>query len=643
MSSPRVLTALRGALPLAAPPVAAALVAALGWKTLDELKGGLETALLHRALPGPVGRIAAAAGDHAALGALALGVLPLVFWLALSRHASRAGRVSEAEARRSIGWIWLGSALAASIALIVWYIPTRASMAALGYAITWPALASWVQALRLRGASPLGIVARASIAFVAGLAFRVLPAGWPGESSMSWQSHLAGADPRVLLTGLIGVAAAAFLPLALARWASRAWSAFALALIPLLLIRSLAAFEPHGSEKYLASLASVRNTTFFQAAQRFDSARDVLERHVALLADIGQHVSTHPPGWTLAFRGAIALGGTRSGPVLAALSRTTLGAAREPSLDMASRVAGQPISSSEENGLWIIALILTLAAMATAPAVHFCLRAPLPPDPAFAGAALAALLGPLYLYFPDLDTLYPPLMLLAAGAWLRAGRSGRPGWALVSGLIGAALAALSFGNLALFLTLALVSALSGAVPGRGARLPRFAALALPLVVLVLAALPAGFSYVANLREGLRLHHEMMIHRTGSLWALLNPLDLMTTLPFPLALWLLLRTPWGPLSADARSRRLEPGAALGVAALATLAVLDVSGASKGETARLWMPFYALLLAGSPWAWTGLSRRSWVTLAALGSLVLVTLKAFYLFGWAFSDLFGLPIAG
>jgi hypothetical protein len=78
---------------------------------------------------------------------------------------------------------------------------------------------------------------------------------------------------------------------------------------------------------------------------------------------------------------------------------------------------------------------------------------------------------------------------------------------------------------------------------------------------------------------------------------------------------------GPATVAALSRRLEPRVAgLVAAAIAAVAIADVSGLSKGEVERIWLPFVPFVMV----ALVGLARRpgarSWLAAQAATAVAL-----------------------
>lgn len=75
-------------------------------------------------------------------------------------------------------------------------------------------------------------------------------------------------------------------------------------------------------------------------------------------------------------------------------------------------------------------------------------------------------------------------------------------------------------------------------------------------------------------------------------------------------------------APARLRALEPGSLLVAAALCAIAAADISGLSKAETERIWLPFDMWLLVATAFL-PAARTRPWLAVQAAGALVLVHL--------------------
>jgi hypothetical protein len=310
-----------------------------------------------------------------------------------------------------------------------------------------------------------------------------------------------------------------------------------------------------------------------------------------------------------------------------------LGAGWNTSDTLATSVAEHPLTRADAAGLWLLVTLLAACVLGLPVATYFAARGFAPADGALRAAAWAALLPAPLLYFPDVDVVHPVLYALAVGAWLR--RDRHVLWALAAGALAAMLVMLSFGNLAVYLVCAAVALLGlNATPGRGRRELVSALLLLsPLALLVAWAEGLGARPFALYAEAMRQHHLILAHRTRVLWLWLNPLEAAVALGVPTALWLAAHVELRGLWAGARRATLAGGERLLAGTLLTLLVLDLSGQTKGESGRLWMGCFPLVLAGA--APTLATRdRDWPRLAVLLGATLVVLKGFYVYVWLYT---------
>jgi hypothetical protein len=254
------------------------------------------------------------------------------------------------------------------------------------------------------------------------------------------------------------------------------------------------------------------------------------------------------------------------------------------------------------------------------------------PAPALRAAALCALLPAPLLYFPDVDVMYPFLYAIAAGLWLRRGQGFV--WPLLAGAVAALLVAFSFGNLALYAWFAFVTLGEWRSPRPTPRreLWAVALVLLPLVVLVLGAAAARAQPLAMFVQAIRQHREILAHRTAALWLVLHPLECAVGLGFGLVFAFARGIDWSGFATRARSLAMTGAEPLLAATLATLVVLDLSGGTRGETARLWMGWFPLIVAGGAGV-LATRERGWSRLAIGLAATLVVLKGFYVFVWLY----------
>ncbi|MBO0854886.1 MAG: hypothetical protein J2P18_14125 [Nocardia sp.] len=127
--------------------------------------------------------------------------------------------------------------------------------------------------------------------------------------------------------------------------------------------------------------------------------------------------------------------------------------------------------------------------------------------------------------------------------------------------------------------------------------------------------PASYWTWANLAStvcAVGLAPAAALHRLPRGWALPDPHSVRTAPGEALARW---------------RDRVDPAAVLAAAGLAALLLADLSGLSKAETERIWLPFDIWVLAGAALLPAG-TTRLWLAVQAIGTLVLAHLL---LTGW------------
>jgi hypothetical protein len=113
------------------------------------------------------------------------------------------------------------------------------------------------------------------------------------------------------------------------------------------------------------------------------------------------------------------------------------------------------------------------------------------------------------------------------------------------------------------------------------------------------ALPAlvGHHPVASALEALRIHREFFTQpRAYRLWLLFDPLDLAVFLGAPVAASLLVTTVRAARHVAARARPSADGA-FRLAAVGALVALLLSGQTRGEVGRIWIPIMPVLLVAA----------------------------------------------
>jgi hypothetical protein len=358
----------------------------------------------------------------------------------------------------------------------------------------------------------------------------------------------------------------------------------------------LAGLEPGGALRALVARVTSRTITSYHGAALMPEAQDAvafLRRHHELLAEFrtsAKHAATHPPGPVLFYRGLVALcdgsprltrwalaaiGDTpdrpfrplntpasRAAALLGGLILGLLGAATTwPVAALAGRVTGDPLSASRVGTLWNL------------------------------------LPGPV-LMTPQFDQAVALPVAGAAALLASSVRTARPaGPALLAGLC-AGLALFTTYGAAAFLLIGGAAALALRSESDWPRLARAAAWAAAGtgIVLGLTAL-LGHHPLRSALSALAIHRELYTApRSYALWLVFNPLDLAIFLGIPLAILLPLRAGRSLSSPSRDGGALRAADRFTIAATAGLALLALSGATRGEVGRIWIPLMPLALVG-----------------------------------------------
>lgn len=346
-----------------------------------------------------------------------------------------------------------------------------------------------------------------------------------------------------------------------------------------------------GALRTLLSRTLSRTITSYHTAALSPEARDplaFLRHHAVLLADFrttAKHAATHPPGPVLFYRGLIAL--CDASPRLTRLTLAALGEGDE-------RPSRPPNTTASRAAALIGALLLGLLGAATAWPVA-ALAGHVTGDPLAAarvGVLWSLLPGPA-LMTPQFDQALA-LPVAAAAALMTAAVSGgrvvlQP---LLAGLCGGLALLVSYGA-AVFLLIGGAAALALG-RGNGARqLSTVAGMAGAgaAAVIGLTAL-LGHEPLRSALTALAIHREVYTTpRSYLLWLVFGPLDLALFLGPPIAILLALRAGrcW---AAPAR-----PVDWMRRGVIAGLALLVLSGATRGEVGRIWIPLMPFLLVAA----------------------------------------------
>jgi len=360
---------------------------------------------------------------------------------------------------------------------------------------------------------------------------------------------------------------------------------------------ALLGLEPAGALATLAARVQSRTYTSYYTVAVSPEAADpgaFLRRHAALLPalrDSAKHAATHPPGPVLFYRGLIAL--CDHSP---ALRDALLGAQGHDN----TRPPRAPNTEASKAAALLGGLLLILfGAAACWPIAFLATR--------LTGDALAgSRVGLLWLLVPGAAVLVPQfdqalaLPIAAAAALMaRAGEGDLGRLAAAAAGLAAGLALfVSYGS-AVFLAIAGLAALAGAAGDRGGwRRAAVAALTAAVVAggLIAATAALGHQPLAAARTALAIHHQAYTAaRSYAVWLFFNPLDFALFLGMPVAALALAR---GLEAGRATLRGDALAADRFTAALAVgLGLLWLSGTTRGEVGRIWIPLMPVVLVAA----------------------------------------------
>jgi hypothetical protein len=440
-------------------------------------------------------------------------------------------------------------------------------------------------------------VAVASLALALAIALDLLPflrgpAPYPPEWQWGFRAPpeggrwLGALATAATLLGLIALCGSEW-----ARCRARVSSFWILAVAPLAgwgLQLGLLDLEPGGAMRTLLDRTVSRSITSYYTAVLLPEARDpiaFLGQHAELLDRFrtkAKHAATHPPGPVLYYRALVSLC-ERSPRLTGALLRAAG--------DSPDRVFRAPSSPASHAAALLGALILgALGATSAWPVAAIARRVTRDPlDAARLGVLWCLVPGPV-LMTPQFDQALA--LLVAGAAALLAVATASRRWvpsAILAGVVCGLACFVSYGSLAF---LAIGGACVVALAGDKRRAARAAALAVATGggLVGLTAL-LGHHPVRSALAALAVHRELYTEpRSYVLWLVFNPLDLALFLGFPVSAALVARTArsWPPTTPAARQR---------LATLAGLTLLLLSGATRGEVGRIWIPIMPFLLVAA----------------------------------------------
>jgi hypothetical protein len=390
--------------------------------------------------------------------------------------------------------------------------------------------------------------------------------------------------------------------------------------------------EPAGALSTLLARTVSRTHTSYYTVAVSPEARDpweFLRRHASLLPTFrtaAKHAATHPPGPVLYYRGLLAL--CERSPSLTALLLRSLPEDRDP--------PGAPPSPARAAAL-LGALLLGLVGAATSGPVAW-LAARLAGD-TLAGVRVGVLWsllpGPA-LFVPQFDQALALPVTLAGAILVSAletdGLARALGSAVIAGLLGGIALFVSYGSAA-FLLLGGLSALALDRRPRGRRLALCGLAAATALGLLVVSAIFGHEPLRAAATALAIHREVYTRpRSYGLWLLFDPLDLCLFLGVPVTLLGLARL--RSALADPHPGPAGPADRMTLALAAGLGLLVLSGVTRGEVGRIWIPLMPLLLVSAlarPAGVDGLSASpGWRPALLLGILLAafcVTMRVYW----------------
>jgi hypothetical protein len=206
-------------------------------------------------------------------------------------------------------------------------------------------------------------------------------------------------------------------------------------------------------------------------------------------------------------------------------------------------------------------------------------------------AGIFALVPAFTLFAPQMDQLFPLLAGLILWAFITGWEKQHPGWLFISGLLLSLATFLSLGLAALGLWLSLYAVIRWLTDSPGRTWQRLVATGLAVgagiaSLWLICWLTFGLDPLAVVRTGMAQHFEIVTGRRDyGLWLGYNFYDFASFLGLPLAFLFSSRVLTG--FRHAAGRRWHKVDAVAVATALTLLILDLSGTSRGEVARLWL--------------------------------------------------------
>jgi hypothetical protein len=378
---------------------------------------------------------------------------------------------------------------------------------------------------------------------------------------------------------------------------------------------SLVETLPGGAFRTLLNRTVSRTFTSYHSVAISEDARDPMaflarfSEHLAEYRTTAKHAATHPPGPVLFYRAALwACEGS------ARLTEALLERAGLPDRDFAP-----PNTRAARAAALLGALLLGLLGAATVwPVAALAETLSLEPLAAARVGLLYVLLPGPALMVPQFDAALALPVAAATALLASAIATGRgvSSKAILAGILAALSLFTSYGAAA-FLAIGGLAALTLAPSRRDAirtGLPTLLIAVSTAALLTAGTTVLGHDPIASARAALAIHREVYTTpRSYLLWLIFNPLDLAIFLGAPLAVLGLLRL------VSIRRNGLGPRQRFGLTLAVALLGLVLSGITRGEVGRIWIPLMPLLLVSIVPPGEAEDDTPWRSNFVLGSLL------------------------
>ncbi len=420
-------------------------------------------------------------------------------------------------------------------------------------------------------AAAAGLVAAAAMLWL--LHAHLLPLGVFGEWTWNQRNLPLLPAPSVLVTGLLILAGAVAALDAVrkdkVRRAQAAIGLLVLAIASYALPQAMLVSEPAGYGRATLTVLSDLSMGYLSEASKMQGLRPWLH-DTARRTDLGAvpaRVATHPPGPVLFFRwlshvarkhpglqrvvvAPLLIGETKPDDIVAAAKHVSSGDLRF------HHIAAACLS------IWVLGLAVPAAMLGTWLFAWWWLG----PREATTAAVLVGAVPTLWVFTPGIDAYGASLTALALAFWALAMK--RSGWAWTAGIVWGVSLQWSYGLSALIVLFGVL----WLVRGRPGGWRPWVGLLAGVLVAHLPLMLLGYRPVANFLGSMAAQRTIMAGRHYMPWLILNAWDiLLFSGPALVAL---------AASASGRAR------GLGTALVVTIALLLLSGATRGEVGRIY---------------------------------------------------------